>query len=839
MTKNSNQNSNKQNKRTSDPHADREASRYETPLPSRELVLSTMSDQGIPLSIEQLYLLLDISDDEREIFNKRLNAMEREGQIIKNRKGALCIADKLDLISGVVQGHPDGFGFLITDDKTKLNGEDLFLSPKEMSQVMHGDRAIVRMSGLDRKGRPEGKLVEVLERRTQKLVGRVIRTSGVTIVAAEDKRINQDILIPYHLDMNAKSGQVVMVELTEQPSSHAQPMGKVIEILGNYADSGMEIEIALRKHKLPHEFTKEAVQLAEGYPRLVQAADFKGRIDCREMSLITIDGETARDFDDAVYAEPQGKGWRLVVAIADVSFYVKPNDALDKGAFERGNSVYFPRRVIPMLPEALSNGLCSLNPDVERLCMICDMQIDGAGIVKQFKFYPSVMRSQARMTYTQVHEILQNPQGELASEYTWLMPHLQHLQSVYKLMLAQREKRGAIEFESSETMMIFNDQGKIEQIVPVTRNEAHRLIEECMLAANVCAANFLKSHEHPALYRIHEGPTPEKLELLRAFMGEFGFGVGGGDTPHAKDYGKLLAKIKERPDAQLLQTVLLRSMMQAVYSPDNVGHFGLAYEAYAHFTSPIRRYPDLLIHRAIKAVLNVDKYKAGDWTALGIQCSMTERRADDATRDVTNWLKCFYMQDKIGEVFEGTVAGVTSFGLFVALDGVYVEGLLHVTELGNDYFHYDKARHEMAGERTGVRYRLGDRLTIKVVRVDLETTKIDFTLVNKNNPVNDDSDVNSRDLQNKTNDYFKRRDHAQSVVKSSLKFDDAFSAKPAKKSADSNKTDNSKKKNTSGKLTLGGKSKPKSANQNSGQNGSKNPPKPTKSNKATKKTSKR
>ncbi len=794
MTKNSDKNKSKQSKRSSDPHASREASRYDTPLPSRELILSTMSDQGVPLSVEQLYLLLDIADAEREIFNKRLNAMEREGQIIKNRKGALCIADKLDLIAGVVQGHPDGFGFLIPDDKTKCNGEDLFLSPKEMSQVMHGDRAMVRMSGLDRRGRPEGKIIEVLERRTQKLVGRVIHTSGVTIVAAEDKRINLDILIPYHLDMNAKSGQVVMVELTEQPSLHAQPMGKVVEILGNYADSGMEIEIALRKHNLPHEFSAEAVKLAESYPKLVQAADYKGRIDCREMPLITIDGETARDFDDAVYAEPQGKGWRLVVAIADVSFYVKPNDALDKDAFDRGNSVYFPRRVIPMLPEALSNGLCSLNPDVERLCMICDMQVDGAGIVKQYKFYPSVMRSQARMTYTQVHEILQNPQGELAQEYGWLMPHLQHLHSVYQLMLVQRQKRGAIEFETSETIMMFNDQGKIDSIVPSHRNEAHKLIEECMLAANVCAADFLKSQEHSALYRIHEGPTPEKLELLRAFMGEFGFGVGGGDTPHAKDYGKLLERIRERPDAQLLQTVLLRSMQQAVYSPDNVGHFGLAYEAYAHFTSPIRRYPDLLIHRAIKAVLNGDKYKAGDWSNLGIHCSMTERRADDATRDVTNWLKCFYMQDKIGEVFEGSVAGVTSFGLFVALDGVYVEGLLHVTELGNDYFHYDKARHEMSGERTGVRYRLGDRLTIKVVRVDLETTKIDFTLVNKNISLEDNINVNSSKLSTDN----KSRGGEQKPVKSAR---------------------------VEGKLSLSTRPKAKKIS------GSKNPQKPTKSKK--------
>ena len=713
--------------RNSDPHASREATNYASPLPSREFVLQIMSDQGIPLSADQLYLLLDISDDEREIFNKRLNAMEREGQIMRNRKNQLCIAEKLHLIVGKVQGHPDGFGFLIPD-----NGEeDLFLSQREMSQVLHGDRAMVRMAGLDRKGRPEGKIVEVLERTNQTLVGRVMQGQGVTIVAAEDKRINQDILIPYHLDMGAKVGQVVTVQLTAQPSSTARPMGKVVQILGNYADSGMEIEIALRKHQLPHEFSPAAIKQAEAFSPLVQPTDYKGRIDVRDLALITIDGETARDFDDAVYAEPQGKGWRLVVAIADVSYYVKPSDALDLEGYDRGNSVYFPRRVIPMLPEALSNGLCSLKPEVERMCMVCDMQVDGLGVVKQYKFYPSIMRSKARMTYTQVYEMLQNPEGELAQEYAWLMPHTQHLYTLYKLMLTQREKRGAIEFESSETIMIFNDNGKIDRIEAYARNEAHRLIEECMLAANVCAADFLKANEHPALYRIHEGPTPEKLEALRTFMGEFGFGVAGGDTPHAKDYGRLIKQFKGRPDEQLLQTVLLRSMQQAVYSPDNVGHFGLAYEAYAHFTSPIRRYPDLLIHRAIKAVLNGDKYKAGDWSKLGIHCSMTERRADDATRDVNAWLKCYYMQDKLGEIYDGTVAGVTSFGLFVALDGVYVEGLLHVTELGNDYFNFDKARHEMSGERTGVKYRLGDRLTVKVARVDLETSKIDFVLATK------------------------------------------------------------------------------------------------------------
>jgi ribonuclease R len=716
--------STKKQQRGSDPHAKREAANYANPLPSREYVLEVMESEGAPVSVERLYQLLELKKTEHEIFNRRLGAMERDGQIMRNRKGALCIAEKLDLIAGRVQGHPDGFGFLIPDG----GGEDLFLSPKEMSQVLHGDRVMVRRAGLDRRGRPEGKIVEVLERVNKRLVGRLIRERGVVLVAAEDRRVNQDILIAPGQDLKAEAGQVVMVELIEQPSSYAQPIGKVVEILGNYADPGMEIEIALRKHSLPYEFSPAAAKLAEKFKPEVQKADWKGRIDLRDLPLVTIDGETARDFDDAVYCEPQGKGWRLVVAIADVSFYVQPGDALDKDAFDRGNSVYFPRRVIPMLPEALSNGLCSLNPDVERLCMVCDMQIDGKGEVKRYKFYPSVMRSKARMTYTKVYDMIVNPEGETAREYAWLMPHVKNLYDIYKILLQAREKRGAIEFDSMETLMVFNDQGKIDRIEPVIRNEAHRLIEECMLAANVCASDFLLEHKQPVLYRIHEGPTLEKLEKLRQFMSEFGFALGGGDAPHAKDYCKLMERIKGRPDEQLLQTVLLRSMQQAVYSPDNVGHFGLAYESYTHFTSPIRRYPDLLVHRAIKAVLDDKKYKAGDWAALGMHCSMTERRADDATRDVTSWLKCYYMQDKIGETFDGTVSGVTGFGLFVALDGIYVEGLLHVTELGNDYFHFDNVRHVMSGERSGKAYRLGDRLRVKVVRVDMESSKIDFVL---------------------------------------------------------------------------------------------------------------
>ncbi len=722
----------KQSRRLSnDPHASRESANYTHPIPSREYILQVMVQQGVPVFVEDLYRLLEIDKSEREIFNRRLAAMEREGQIMRNRRNALCVTEKLHLVTGTIQGHPDGFGFLIPEN----GGDDIFLSNKEMAQVLHGDRVIVRPVGLDRKGRPEGKIVEILSHNTQKLVGRLMREQGISFVAAEDRRIHQDIFIAPGQDMQAKPGQVVMVQLIEQPSAYAKPIGKVTEILGNYADPGMEIEIALRKHNLPHAFSPAALKQAEAYPRQVQPQDYRGRRDLRDLPLITIDGETARDFDDAVFCEPQGKGWRLVVAIADVSFYVRPQDALDKDAYERGNSVYFPRRVIPMLPEALSNGLCSLNPQVERLCMVCDMQIDPMGQVKRYEFYPSVMNSKARMTYTQVHEILTQPEGALAQEYAWLVPHLQHLNHFFRLSLKLREQRGAIEFESQETLMIFNEQGKIERIVPSVRNDAHRLIEECMLAANVCAADFLQTHQQAALYRVHEGPTPEKLEVLRTFMGEVGFTVGGGDNPQAKDYQKLLSRIKDRPDAGLLQTVMLRSMQQAVYSPDNVGHFGLAYEAYTHFTSPIRRYPDLLVHRAIKAVLDGKQYQAGNWHELGQHCSITERRADDATRDVNNWLKCFYMQDKLGEEFDGTVAGVTSFGLFVALDDLMIEGLLHVTELGNDYFEYDKMRHEMRGERTGAKYRLGDRLRVKVSRVDLETSRIDFVLANQFNAI--------------------------------------------------------------------------------------------------------
>jgi ribonuclease R len=568
-------------------------------------------------------------------------------------------------------------------------------------------------------------IVEVLTRAHQNVVGRLHEEQGIWFVVPEDKRISQDVLVPRDALGEARTGQVVVAEIVQQPDHHVKPLGRVIEVLGHYADPGMEIEIALRKHELPHVFPEPAVAVAAKLPDGVRKSDLRAREDLRALPLVTIDGETAKDFDDAVYCQSEGRGFRLWVAIADVSHYVQHGDALDLEAHNRGNSVYFPRRVIPMLPEELSNGLCSLNPEVDRLCVVCEMAVSARGEIADYRFYAAVMHSHARLTYTAVARALG---GATDAVPTTLIAPLQELHRLYLALAAARQRRGAIDFETVETRMEFDADGKITAIHPVARNDAHRIIEECMLAANVCASDMLQEHEHPALYRIHEGPTPEKLADLRDFLGEFGLHLTGGDDPRAKDYAKLLERLRGRPDQQLLQTVLLRSLKQAVYSPENVGHFGLAYEAYTHFTSPIRRYPDLLVHRAIKAVLAGQAYAPGNWAQLGEHCSATERRADEATRDVEAWLKCYYMRDRVGERFSASISGVAGFGIFVALDEVFVEGMVHISELGNDYFHFDGVRHQLLGERTGQRYRLGDRVTVRLVRAELETTRLDFVL---------------------------------------------------------------------------------------------------------------
>ena len=695
------------------------------PFPTAAL-LAALTEAGVPLAPDELAERLGLKRRDRAALDDAIARAHDRGEVLVNRKGQVLIAAKLDLVAGRLEGHQDGFGFLIPDD----GRPDIALPAREMHKALHGDRVSVRVTGTDRRGRPEGEIVEVLERAHREIVGRLHDERGVWFVVAENRRIAQDLIVPAKDRGAAKPGDVVVVEVVEYPTAEREPIARVIEVLGRATDPGMEIEIALRKHALPFKFSKLATAQAKRLPDHVLDSERAGRVDLTALKLVTIDGETAKDFDDAVWCERNGKGFRLLVAIADVSHYVRDGDAIDQDARDRATSVYFPRRVIPMLPEALSNELCSLKPRVDRLCMVADMEVTATGTIRRYKFYPAVMHSRARLTYTEVWTWLSDPAAAKDERARELLPHLQTLYELYHVLDASRDLRGAIDFETVELQLVFDKHGKIEQIVPAPRNDAHKLIEECMLAANVCAADLLAKAGHPALYRVHEGPTPEKLEQLKAFLGASALSLGGGEEPTAMDYAKLLEKIRDRPDFALLQTVLLRSLQQARYRPDNVGHFGLAYEAYAHFTSPIRRYPDLLVHRAIKAVLAGKRYQpAGTtWEDLGIHASLAERRADDATRDVEAWLKCWYMQDKVGEAFDGTVSGVASFGIFVTLDGLNVDGLCHVTELPRDYFRFDPIRHALTGERSGLAFRLADRVRVRVARVDLEQARIDFTL---------------------------------------------------------------------------------------------------------------
>jgi len=737
------------------------ATRFEYPVPDRETILAELRAANVPLMPDELASRLGVKREEKPGFERRLAAMERDGQLMPNRKGVLLLANKLDFVAGRVVGHRDGYGFLIRDDRA---GPDIWLAPKEMLKVLHGDRVLVKLSGTDYRGKPEGTIVEVTERRTKRLVGRLLNERGVFVVVPEDQRIKHDVLIPPGETRKAQPGQVVTVEIVEQPSRYTQPIGRIEEVLGEIDDPGMEIEIAVRKFDVPHIFSDAATKEAAALPDVVGPADRAGRVDLTDIPLVTIDGEDARDFDDAVYCEPldgKKKGWRLLVAIADVSHYVAPGSALDRDAFERSTSVYFPRRVIPMLPEKISNGLCSLNPHVDRLAVVCDMIVSATGEVTGYQFYDAVIHSAARLTYDEVWGVLSSPDAPASAARRDLKPLLDDLYAVYHAFVGARAARGAIDFETTETYIVADAQGKIEEILPRTRNDAHKLIEECMLAANVCAADLMTRKKHDGLYRVHDGPTPEKLANLRAFLKTLGLSLAGGDDPHASDYAALIERVKARPDASLLQTMLLRSMQQAIYSPDNGGHFGLAYPAYAHFTSPIRRYPDLLVHRVLKALMTGRTYVPrlpdrddgevretlpsrkgstpmdasdrqhvhGIWEQFGLQCSANERRADEASRDVLAWLKCYFMREKVGEQFRGTVTGVAPFGIFVTLDGLFVEGLVHVSELGTDYFQFNEAMHELRGERTGQRFRLTDSVTVQVSRVDLEARKIEFRLV--------------------------------------------------------------------------------------------------------------
>jgi ribonuclease R len=727
---------------------------FDPDVPSREVILQHLRSSETPVDPQSLAKSVGASLPLSVGFDRRLKAMERDGQLFFNPQGQLLLNNKLEFIAGKVQGHRDGFGFLLRED----GGPDLFLSPREMLKVLHGDRVLAKPDG-EYRGKPEATIVEVVERRTNKLVGRFLKERGAYIVVPEDQRIKHDIIIPASDTSGAEQGQVVSVEIVQQPTRHTQPLGKVVEVLGEIDDPGMEIEIAVRKFDVPHEFSDAALRQAEKVPTTVKPAELKGRVDLRDVPFVTIDGEDARDFDDAVFCMPvdlgtekrKKPGWRLLVAIADVSHYVQPGDALDEDALDRGTSVYFPRRVIPMLPEALSNGICSLNPNADRLVLVCDMAITAsgtkAGSITAYQFYEAVIHSHARTTYSDVWAALQQPTGPAAQSMQAVLPHIQNLYELYQLFAEARVKRGAIDFDTVETRIVCNPLGKIERIEAYTRNDAHKLIEECMLAANTCAAEFMTRNKRLGLYRVHEGPTPEKLKSLRDYLRNLGLTLDGGDDPSTNDYARLIKAARNRPDFEIIQTMCLRSLQQAIYSPEQVGHFGLSYEHYAHFTSPIRRYPDLLTHRVIKGVLQGKRYmpaladvsgvaalpknerEHAVWEKLGLLLSARERRADDASRDVEAWLKCWFVKEHVGEVFSGRVTGVATFGIFITLDTLFVEGMVHVSELGSDYFQYNEAMNELRGERTGIRYRLTDAVQVQVSRVDLEARRIEFRLV--------------------------------------------------------------------------------------------------------------
>lgn len=706
---------------------DRNADHFDVEIPSREQILALLKKGGRPLSSKQIADELDVPAGEgRTALRRRLKAMLRDGQVIKDRRSGYGLVKNMDLVPGRVIGHPDGFGFLVPEK----GGKDVYLPPKVMRSLLHGDRAVVRIAGQNRQGKLEGALVEVLERTVHRVVGRYYRDDGIGYVVPDNKRLHQDVYIAPEDRGGAKHGQYVVATIIKYPTKHTQPIGRITEVIGDHAAPGMATDIAIRAFDLPYQWPKSVQKETRSFSPEA-GVDARNRKDMRSLPFVTIDGEDARDFDDAVYCEKQGRDWRLLVAIADVSHYVTPGSALDEEALNRGTSVYFSDRVIPMLPEVLSNELCSLKPEVDRLTLVCDMQIGQQGRVKNYRFREAVIRSAARLTYTEVAAMTVDGDQKLRDKYKSIATRLDDLHKLYLIMHRERARHGLLDFDTSEARLVFDEKGDIETITPLHRNDAHRLIEEFMLAANTSAAGYLLESEVPVLYRNHESPKEEKLNDVREFLAELGLSLGGGDEPTAKDYAKLIEAIRDRSDKHLIETVLLRSMPLAVYSEENLGHFGLAFDAYTHFTSPIRRYPDLLVHRVIRRLISGKKgrlYDTETMHELGVHCSMTERRAEEASREVVQRLKCEYISHRVGEEFSGTITGVTGFGLFVELDEVYAEGLVHVTSLPGDYYHHDPVHHRLKGERTGRVYRLAEKVRVKIMRVDVDEKKIDFEL---------------------------------------------------------------------------------------------------------------
>ncbi len=710
---------------------------------SRDRLISLMREKvHHPASAREIVQLLRVPREERATVRRLLRSLVGEGELIQVRGHRFGLPDRMDLIVGRLEVHPSGFGFVIPERASEGQTGDIYVGAPNLQEALHGDRVLVRIERRTDDKRSEGRIVRILERRSTTIVGRFdVDAAGLGFVVPFDRRVLTDVQVLSGETRGAKSGEMVAVEITRWPTSSRGPLGRVVDVLGDVNQPGVDVRVIIRKFSLPDAHGPEAVADAQriaGADRQgsVVPADLAGRTDFRSWTTVTIDGEHARDFDDAVSIERLANGhYRLGVHIADVSHYVIEGSALDAGAYERGTSVYFPDRAVHMFPEELATGLCSLNPKVDRLVQSCIMEINARGEVVAQEFHDGVIKTAERMTYTDVNAILADRDPETLERFRPLVPMFERMEELFRILNGRRRHRGSIDFDLSETEVVLDTAGMIEAIVPAARNIAHRLIEEFMLVANETVARYLEEQQGPSLFRIHEAPDVLKVELFQEFIAGFDLSLSvpaGGVRP--RHFQKLIERIAGKPEERPVALLMLRTMQKARYSEVNVGHFGLAAESYTHFTSPIRRYPDLVVHRLLRAyrkgMPSADRREelSDDMPEIARHTSETERRADEAERELLQWKKVRFMADKVGDEFEGFVVGVAPFGLFVELVEHFVEGLVHVSSMADDYYRYLEKAHTLRGENTKKRYRLGDKVRVQVIRVDMEKRQIDLGL---------------------------------------------------------------------------------------------------------------
>ena len=695
---------------------------------SAEELLQVMREEDRPLLLREILHRLGLQKEQRRGAREWLRGLAEEGRVVRIRGNRYGLPSKMNLIVGRVKAHPDGYGFVIPESEEE---EDIFISPRNLKEAMHGDRVVARIESVRKKGR-EGSVIRILERKTRKVVGKFMRAKNYSYIIPEDERILQEVFIPEGETKRARPDQIVVAEITQYPTERARPVGRITHLLGYPDDPDIEPQIIIHKYDLPHRFSSAAIKEAQNFPLTPPPPEYKDRVDLRGIPTFTIDGENARDFDDAVSIEKEKDGgMKLYVSISDVSHYVKGETALDNEAYFRGTSVYFPDRAIPMFPTEISNEICCLHPRMDRLTLTAELRYDANGEGRGIKFYSSVIRSDERLTYTWVRKMLVDGDSELKGKFKDLLPSLELMADLCRELRRRRAERGAIDFDLPEPTVILNLQGETEEVIRAERNLAHQIIEEFMIAANEAVAHFMEERGFPFIYRIHEPPKKEMIDEFRRFISQLGYKMRKDSDHSPKEFQRILSEVKGRPEERVVNEILLRSMKWAKYSAINLGHFGLASDGYTHFTSPIRRYPDLIVHRLLKKVLSKKEVKLPEEILANKAdyLSNRERVAMEAEREILNRYRVRFMRDKIGEEFEGIISGVTAFGFFVELKNIFVEGLVRVTSLYDDYYQYHEKRYCLVGERTHKTFRIGDKVKVRVERVDLERRHIDFGII--------------------------------------------------------------------------------------------------------------